>query len=65
MKIIMVVGDVTDENVQNKLVNDTVNHFGRLDVLVTNTDPNSVLMSYNSTVNCRLIMQEFSTCRVL
>jgi len=34
--VIYVAGDITDAAVQEKLVNDTINHFGRLDVLVNN-----------------------------
>lgn len=32
----MVTGNVEDEDVQNKLVLGTIEHFGRLDILVSN-----------------------------
>jgi len=35
-KVHYVVGDVTDDNVRVKLINDTINQFGKLDILVNN-----------------------------
>ena len=35
-KILTVVGEITDENVQKNLINKTVEKFGRIDVLINN-----------------------------
>lgn len=35
LKVLIIAGDITDESVQQELVNDTVKHFGRIDVLVS------------------------------
>jgi NAD(P)-dependent dehydrogenase (short-subunit alcohol dehydrogenase family) len=48
-KVKVVVGDVTQENVRNQLINDTVKEFGQLDVLVNNA---AFGMNFQSMADC-------------
>jgi NAD(P)-dependent dehydrogenase (short-subunit alcohol dehydrogenase family) len=48
-KIHVVVGDITDQSVRDKLVNETVKLFGRIDVLVNNA---GISMNPTSTAEC-------------
>lgn len=62
IKVIKVIGDVNDDNVLKKMVDEAVNNFGKIDVLVNNAgtiiDPNGVekmdMNKYDETMSTNL-----------